>query len=399
MSRTPQISGPVVYVGPFSFPTGGAATRRILGNCLSIQAAGYRVIVGTGQLAQAGAPVDEQEIGVVSLNERTAENLPILLKHSAYLAMGRKTLQWLEHLTPRPHAVILYSGYSPYFMRLIPWCRKNGVPLAFDAVEWYGPSRTPGGRFGPYRLSFELAMRHYVPRCGNVIAISHYLEEYYLKQGCRTIRVPPTLDTSRVDCLLEPADCSHGLRLGYTGDPGNKDLLDPVIEAVLRTNVAGVRVEFHVAGMTPEALLDFPAFRSRSLRALPAGFVALGKVPQAKAVKLVAECHFTVLLRPPTLDSTAGFPTKVVESLSVGTPVICNLTSDLAEHVFHGRTGLVCSQPTAEACKDMIELALSLTRAQLAAMRLQVREHASMHFDYRRHVPAFDTFLQQLKIM
>ena len=37
----------------------------------------------------------------------------------------------------------------------------------------------------------------------------------------------------------------------------------------------------------------------------------------------------------------AGFPTKVVESLALGTPVITNLTSDLGFCVFDGRNGVI----------------------------------------------------------
>jgi len=47
-------TGPcVAYAGPSSFPNGGAAARRILGNALALRDAGYRVAVGSGQIAAA----------------------------------------------------------------------------------------------------------------------------------------------------------------------------------------------------------------------------------------------------------------------------------------------------------------------------------------------------------
>ncbi|MHB8972333.1 MAG: glycosyltransferase [Pirellulaceae bacterium] len=391
-------TGTIAYVGPFSFPIGGPGARRILGNALALRDAGYRVVVGTGQMSAPDTPREYLGIEVVSLSERTAETLPVSLKHAAYVFMGRKTQRWLAGLNPRPAAVILYSGFTPYFARLIPWCRRSGVPLVFDATEWYGPSRNPGGRFGMYRWSFELAMRHYCVRSGNVIAISRYLEDYYRERGCTTIRVPPTLDTACLGTLME-RNTGARLRLGYAGSPGTKDLLDDVLEAVTRTNIGGTRVEFHVAGMSEEDLLKYPTFRRRGISSLPECIVSLGRLTHMDALKAVAGCNFTVLMRPPQIDSVAGFPTKVVESMSVGTPVICNLTSDLGEHVFHGRTGLVCPEPTADACAVMLREALAFSREQLAAMRHHTSEHAKMRFDYRCYVSAFSTFIRELKVM
>ena len=398
MSRPSSFSGTIVYVGPFSFPEGGAASRRILGNALSLRDAGYRVVVGTGQMASSSTPHVYEGIEVVSLNERTSEALPVSLKHAAYAFMGRKTTSWLDSLHPKPVAVILYSGFTPYFMRLIPWCRKNGVPMIFDAVEWYGPKRMAGGRFGMYRWSFLLAMKYYCVRCRNVIAISRYLESYYSERDCVTIRVPPTLDTSKLGAFTELAQ-STKLRIGYAGKPEVKDLLNTALAAVMRINEEAYRIDFSVAGMSELELLAFPVFRQQKRSSLPVGIISLGKISNVDALKFVANCDFTILLRPILIDSLAGFPTKVVESMSVGTPVICNLTSDLFEHVFHGISGLVCSAPTIDACEIVLQEALEMNYEQRTSMRRHAWDHARVHFDYRCHVTSFLDFIHKLKVM
>ena len=62
--------------------------------------------------------------------------------------------------------------------------------------------------------------------------------------------------------------------------------------------------------------------------------------PHAELPNLIAEADFTVLMRPNKRYTNAGFPTKLVESLASGVPVIANLTSDIGWAVRDGREGL-----------------------------------------------------------
>ena len=85
-------SNTVIYVGPYSFPHGGAAARRILGNCQALRDAGYDVIITSGQMGEDGP--EGNEFGgfpVISLNERSAEHLPRYIKHFCYFSINNYT--------------------------------------------------------------------------------------------------------------------------------------------------------------------------------------------------------------------------------------------------------------------------------------------------------------------
>lgn len=384
----------VAYVGPVSLPEGGAAARRMLGIACSIRDAGHEVIFGSGQLPQAGrrAPLDFEGFPVHSLGERTAEHLPVLLKHLVYVGMGRRTRDWLDALAPRPDVVILYAGFAAYFSRLLPWCRRTGIPLVFDAVEWYEPSSLPGGRYGPYRWSFELSARHYCVACGNVLAISRYLHDHYRARGCNVVRVPPTLDVEALPPVAAIAD-HDVVTVGFAGSPGHMNTFETLIDAIATLAERGRKIRLRVAGATAERILRTPAMRARGLRTLPACVESLGAVPHAEATRLVRDADFTVLLRPVRRYSTAAFPTKVVESLAAGTPVICNLTSDLAEHLVDGRESLLCPDPSRESLIAALERALRLSPDERHRMRLAARERAATAFDHRLFSASLDAFL------
>ncbi len=385
----------VVYVGPFSFPNGGAAARRILGITKSLQALDYRVVIGSGQSPEDGPDNNCYEgVEVCSLNERTAEQYPTLIKHLFYFLMGKKTVNWLDSLPQKPHAVILYSGYSPYFLRLLPWCKRNKVPLIFDAVEWYDPPSLLKGIINPYYWNIELAMRWLSCKSDHIIAISKYLQSHYESKGCNTIRVTPTLDVSAVNARLDVTESSL-ITLGYTGSPGHKDLLDNVLAALLNVDADGQRIRLNIAGITPEQLLNYPALKTRALQQLPTGIKCFGVVSQSQALSIIRDADFSVLLRPNKRYAKAGFPTKFVESLSVGTPVVANHTSDLADYLIDGETGIVCQNESVDSLKQGLSRILQLDITQYKEMRQQARNMAMRNFDVTVTKPDLKTMLSQ----
>ncbi|HET9034109.1 MAG TPA: glycosyltransferase [Dokdonella sp.] len=373
----------IAIVGPFSFPEGGAAARRILGMAQSAVAAGYRVTIASGQRAQADEMVGESRGGirVVSLDERDSENWPRPIRRLRYSLMGRRTVSWLSSEATPPSAVILYSGYTPYLLRLRKWCKSNSLPLFFDAVEWYQPSMWLGW-LSPYQLNIELAMRYLICRTDGVIAISSYLEKHFMEARLPVVLIPPTLDVHTF-----PEGNGGGaegvLRLCYVGTPGSKDALDVIVSAVLdvANEYAGVRLD--IAGSSVNDVMALPTIRNRCFRELPQEISVHGQLCHDGAVRLIGESDFSVLVRKPGKVAMAGFPTKVVESLAAGTPVIANISSDLGVHVIDGRTGFVVNDHSVSALQSTLRRAIELPLAQRNVMREHCRAHALANFDYR----------------
>jgi len=392
----------VIYVGPYHFPNGGAAARRILGNAMSLRDAGYEVVISSGQTVEGekNYPVKSSYEGfrVVSLGERTAEGLPRFVKHMKYLSMGRKTLKWLDGLEQKPKAIILYSGYAPYMMRLIPWCRKHGVKFVFDAVEWYDPKSFIAGLFSPYQLNIELALRYYSKKTDAVIAISSYLQKHYEKKGCQVVRIPPTIDTKRVIPDLEREKEDDILVVSYTGTPGNKDLFNEYLEAVLQLWEAGEKIVFRFAGVTKEALLQYPALQKRAIQsAIPAALDCRGITSHQEAIAITKTSDFSLLLRHPERYAQAGFPTKIVESLTMGTPVIINLTSDLGMYVHDGLEGIICTDYSVDALVSTLKKAIELTTEEKVKMRKAARRQAEHAFDCYAYSDLLKRFIEDNK--
>lgn len=385
----------VVYVGPFGFPNGGAAAQRILGNAKAIRDAGFEVIVCSGSPESNPENLSSVSgIAIHTINERTAENLPSILKHLAYVGMGRKTIEWLDDLPEKPVAVILYSGYSPYLIRLSAWSRRSGVKVIFDAVEWYQPPSFLH-RFHPYFLNIELSMRYLVAKTGHIVAISSYLDTYFRKKGCDTILVPPLVDVGPTP-EKTVARTGADFTLSYTGTPGNKDRLDNIIEAVLRIHMTGRRaVKLEIAGVTREQWTSTHRYSPQQLDALHACVLFHGRVPHERSLEIVRRSNFSIIARNVCRLSSAGFPTKFVESFLVGTPVISNLTSDLERYLETAKTGIIAASERTDDLVEAIEAAIEIPEGAHDDMRDRCRDRARTDFDFRAFSKTFRAFLDR----
>lgn len=373
-ARTPWVA----YVGPFGYPVGGAAARRIRGVAESIACTGTRVAIasgaGTSTEADEGLVSDGDNIAYCLLPERVAEHWPRPIRRLRYARMGRRTIDWLESSSTLPMAVILYSGYTPYLQQLLPWCRRRGVRLIFDAVEWYEPARPWGYAMSPYQWNIEWAMRRLVPKTDGVIAISRFLADYYANRGLPVVTVPPT--TSSIGPGNWKPDRS--LRLCYAGTPGaNKDDLGTVLRAV--SSLAAAREPIHLSVAGPShaqvmALLGEPEHR------FPGWLDVTGPLAHEEVRELIGRVDFTIFSRRQSRVSRAGFPTKFVESLASGTPVIANLSSDLDLHLKDGRTGLVFERSDVESVKGALTRALLMEKCEISRMREACLEHARRAF-------------------
>ena len=388
-------NGLVVYVGPYSFPNGGAAARRIYANAISLKEAGFDVVVTSGQMCDQAPDNDVYEdLAVVSLEERKFEHFPRFLKHLFYFSMGTKTIAWLDKLTTKPKAVILYSGYSPYLIKLLRWTKKNNVKLIFDAVEWYESSSMFGRFFSPYYLNIELSMRWLSIKTKNIIAISTFLENHYKRNHCRTILIPPTLNHDRVKFQLD-RKYDAALKLVYAGSPERKDLIDNVIEATLKIYEDGININLHIAGVTLESFNNLDSIRKCRLKNISDVVINHGYIEHSRALELVRMADFSVLIRPLQRSSHAGFSTKFIESMAVGTPVIANITSDLGKYLVDGVNGFVCED------SDVSSLVLQLHRAAILnhdaynGMRLEARKLSELYFDYRHYSDSLAEFINQ----
>lgn len=300
----------ILYVGRFKLPEGNAASSRVLAVSDILAAAGYRVcLVGLANSAKDAGRGSVLGHDYLALEERSR----------AQKFRGRFTSDWVERGISEfglPAAVVYYNFSSA---ALIASCaRRSGVAHIADCTEWYGGEASAAGLFRV--LDSEVRMRLVHTRMSGVIAISGYLKRYY-ESHTRVLQLPPMVN------LEDPkwqrghpglAERTDQLRLVYAGDPGaSKDGLDEVVAAVDSLD-PGVDVRLDVYGLT----LQQANARGVAVGQVPGRVEFHGRVPHDEALRATAEADYVVFARRPTRANLAGFSTKLVETITLGTGVM-----------------------------------------------------------------------------
>lgn len=389
----------IAYVGPFSFPASHANSLRVSGIAHALALGGAEVLIGSADYETLPFKFESVPggISVYPLGEFPQESWPRWQRVLRGVDAGRKTARWIESLSPRPDAILVYGTPFGYLRRLLPLAKKMRVPLLLDVVEWYDPAHMPGGKFGPVSLAFEYSMRCLATKADGALVISRYLETYFNAEHIPTLRVPPLF--SFTDCRPEQfREIDGGLHLCYAGTPGKKDKLETILQAMTALTGISKRVELHLVGVDNKdliALMDGCGLKIPPVDA-KVKITAYGRVDNTTAKSIVSSCDFTVLLRDQLRYSLAGFPSKVAESLMLGTPVIANLSSNLDEVFVNGRNSILLENPDAASLVGAINQAVNIDCDDLAAMKGHSRVDGARLFDLKNYAESLNGFIGQI---
>ena len=119
-----------------------------------------------------------------------------------------------------------------------------------------------------------------------------------------------------------------------------------------------------------------------------------GSVPHERVLNILEETDFTLLMRDPEKRyAKAGFPTKMVESLSRSTPIICNLTSDMSDCLVDGVNALIVSECSAKSMKLVLSHAIKLSFDERNVLAWNAFSCAKQSFMYSKYLSKMKRFL------
>lgn len=374
------------------FPYGSAISSRIRCFCALFSELGYDVHVIA--LSSPG----ELQPGVVTKGENcTYETVKRGSKSS--IDTFRPNLQLIKTVKKRIEEektdLIFMTSCPMYFGRIARIARKKGIPLYVEQCEWLDLSNYKFGKFDPrYWRADKLRACGY-RKANGIISISRLLDEHYKKLGVPSIRIPTILDV-RGNKLPARSPDREKITVVYSGSPGvSKEYLRPVIENLAENARFRERITFHIFGPAPKTVLANIGNDETLLKAAGESVVLHGKVPQEEIAGILANADFQLFVRPDRRSSNAGFPTKLGESMAVGTPVVANDTGDIALYLKDGKNGFLLDGNTTESVKKAFVKMLTLSKEEYAGMRKNARTTAEDAFDFRTYVKEVETFLME----
>lgn len=367
------------------FPNGDAGAVRDYVFAKMLSELGHDVcVVAMGENTEF-AIKDYKGIEYVSLRNKGTDKLS---KFSNYLGYTRNLYKFIKSYYFNSLPDIIWVVNMPFhsLLSIKKFSIKNHIKLVHDSVEWYSPKQFKMGKLSPSYILKDINNKYIIDKNFNVIAISKFLEEHFVSKAIKTVRVPIIFDVQSVP--YDKYINKNKTTLLYAGSPGSKDYLKEIIDGLSLLDVEDLqKVELRILGISKDQVLKIINYDRNKLSILSKSIVILGRVSREIVLKNLQQADFTVLLRPASERyAKAGFPTKVVESLSSATPIICNITSDLGDYLKDMENCVIVEGCSAEEFTEAIKKGLKLSDQQKNKMYINARKCAEENFDYRKYV-------------
>lgn len=302
-----------------------------------------------------------------------------------------------EYLSQNTVELIVSGSMVFVADELLKIAKKLKVPYIVEQCEWYDYSTFKFGKWNPYYREHILRIYKKNRKVDGIIAISRLLEQHYSFLGVPVIRIPTILDVASTDYRVKKNDDSD-FHIVFAGSLGKgKENIAPILCALTRLGMSKKKIYLDIYGPTEHQIIDNIGGDIELLERVRPYVNIYGRIPQNEVEDKLKDADFTIFIRPIRRSSNAGFPTKLAESMVVGTPVITNDTGDFSLYVKNGDNGILLKDETEVSVINAFELVLSCSNDSYRNMRENARNMAEKHFNCFSYVDEMNEFLARIK--
>ena len=363
-----------LYIGRFELPDKEATANRVVANAKLLRELGHEVILaGWSDDVPNGKGWQRVDCyGFESYEKHKAKS-----SYEKYRMFEDPSgeLELIKKHTP--DVLLAYDFPAVALGKLMKYCKLHNIKCICDVSEWY----TNGNKNPLFRLvrayDSHLRMRVLHKKADGLIVISKYLQSYYSEQN--TVLVPPLVDLQDEKWTMDAEQKGEDCRLVYVGWPSRtKERLDLVVDAVkgldsVRLDVYGVTKEqYDKIYETSEEPYERIAFH--------------GRVSHREALRAVKNADYSLVIRESNRKNNAGFPSKLAECISCGTPALITDISNVRDYVGEGKNGYIIS---IDSLKDAF--AKAIASREMVAVEKDT-------FDYHKFTEDVAVFLKGLEI-
>lgn len=364
----------LLFVVVVPFPFGEASSIRAFNLCKLLSLSGHKVHVISDYPSKT--EVNEE------ISFCTYENAETKYKNGSIVS---KSMRAIEKYIDENHinAVLMNARYDRYD-KIVSLCKKRNIKIFVESCEWYDASSFKLRKLDLRFWLNEKMIRYGFKKADGFISISELLNNHNYRLSKNSIYIPTILDVQKIN--WKESNNNSKIKIVYAGSLGrSKELLGPIIRVLAKNIDIQKKITFHIYGASFKQVCK--NIRDKKLLNFVGDSVVIhGKVSQTTILEIVRNADFIFFLRPYRRSSNAGFPTKLGESMAVGTPVITNNTGDIEKYVYSGKNGYIISSLLESDVHDVLKKVIQLSHKQMDIMRKNARGTAEKYFDYKNYV-------------
>lgn len=308
----------ILYIGGFELPDLNAAAQRVVTNAKAFRALGNKVVFVNDN---SNTSLKRNKLEYYGFECYEYKKRPLLF----YLTSIKNIVDIVN--TRKIDIIIAYNYPAIALAQLILVCKLKRIKCLADVTEWYQPTGNILYQIAK-KIDTELRMRILHPKTDGIIAISKYLYEYY-SDKVKTIELPPLIDFNDSKWHGDKYNGNNKTTFIYAGSPSmEKENLIQIISAV-ETISCSESIVFNIIGITA---LQFEKMYSTKI-ANSSCIKFLGIMTHKETICMTKNSDWTIIYRNNNLTVKAGFPTKLVESITCGTPLIVNRFSNIEDYI------------------------------------------------------------------
>lgn len=386
----------ILYIGDFKSSRKDAEFQLVLGNAYLFQEQGYSVaFVGNDQ-------------ALVSKNEIKTKYEDFIIHNLDYKKNGadiknifklHKQLVALIRIYD-PSIICCYGSLSlsVHLFLLKCYCKRHNIKFVVNCVDL--PLINNGSIISKIVRKCDRFLRQFIYKNSDgLIAVSKYICRKINVRGAEVV-IPPVRKNYKQDYITKKSDLPSFM---YAGVPfpldGRKisngcykDRLDKVVEIFSRLE-SKYDFIFDVYGISlDEYTKVIPQHKNILEKSRCIHFH--GKISKEMCDEMIVKHDFMVLLRDENRTSLAGFSTKVVDSISLGTPVILNPIGDVAEYLKDKYNSIFVSNISLDTSLLEFESILSMKQSDIALLKNNCKKENP--FYYRNFSKKTELFFREV---
>lgn len=370
-----------------SFPYGAAYAARARALCKLFHTAGYETDILCDFIS---GEADTIEYGnVYSIANKQPSGINSLF--FSPIAYSRK-LDYL--LTKNKYDFIMARSMFDRFDLVLSVAHRYHIPLILESCEWYDVRGFRHGKKDIRYYQFQHCFNKSYNKVDGVIAISRLLEKHYKDLGIPVVRIPGIHDVEKLPYRVESRN-DNFLDMIFGGNVfGGKEQFSELLCAMSQIDINRKTLRLHIYGSTEaEVVASLKEDGRNAYGKLKKQLIFHGNIPQSEMASACMKADFGLFFRPDRRSSHAGFPTKLGEYLSAGTPVITNNTGDISLVLEDKKNGFIVSKCSIEGIKNVLEKIISMPESEFYDMRKSARDTAVERLHYLNYKVAIKNFL------